>query len=608
MSTHDNTFDSMLANLADTPTKMSRDVVEELVTEALAHTQHLTNATVRHIREITGWSRASIYRIRDSVKPTNPVEALPADATFIDRLVATEDPSTFVFDGLALAILKAKNGNMRGFRDETHEFLRAIGSTAQLPSEAQLSRRAKNELPDYVRDSLRHGHGNRYRKTLQIRHEYKHVNDVLQMDEFILDIAVVVPEHLLKSAGFEPEELCDFVDDDGDPMKPFKVSGDRTWLRVVRPRLTVTLEGKSRYVRSWCLLPHTPKAEDAVSLVVEAMDIQPVDSIPGAFIGGHFEELVSDNAMAFRAHVIDTALTLTGAGLTTVPGFHPPGKAKVERYGGTVQRKALPGLPGHITDAENWDGTHMLWTPVEELLTFDRFLPIIDKTIDDYNHVDIHSAHKKTPAQAHVDGCPNPIAVAPELIAQFMLPMPTEGGRRTVHPSGVKSYGTHFIAEDLFQPGLLDNDVYCRAFHHRRDKIAVFERSTRRIDDTRDRFVCMAANVEDLTEEERNEITKTRSQLAAAVSKIGREARELIRAGDTQGTTNLVAAAANFTPGDPANQPAETGPVVNTTKRPKTRKSARNARKSRPAGPAANEDVELDAEEAMFEESLENDT
>jgi len=595
------------------PLRLPREQMEAEVTRRIAVSGHLGADDVAFLRERTGWSRASIFRVADAVRPQSP--EFGPDATFLDRIQLLGQAG-FEFDDLALGMLAAHGRNMSAFRNDVISYGEANGLALEMPSLAQLSRRRQREVSTQVWNGLRYGHKNRYATTLRMRWEAEYVNQMCQMDEFILDLACLAPAD---------DRESDFVDDNGDPLDPVKVYvGDTTrWMVPIRARLLLLEEAKSRMISAFAVLSQPPTAVDTLALLADGIDVRRAENGADALIGGAFDVLVSDNAPCFRAQVVSAGLEGVGAELDIAVGFDPVGKAKVERAGDTIQRKIVVGLPGHLSRMETRSGRDMLGVSAVHLLPFDQVVAIAHRAVYEHNYQDRHSSLGTTPFQAFVDGCPNPRKVPDEVLAPLFLPGPRDGGSRKVLNDGLQVFNRRgYLAPELAQPGIFGEKVQVRVLHHRRDKIAVFKPLARRVDPEAAEFIAMADDCSKISKTKRIQIMRAWQVGAATVDRAAGTAHLLRNiSAETVGAAGVSLTAAAFTEQErrdavasPAAAPTEdlkdpdTPPAkkVDPARRPATTRRVKlTVDDTAPvigAGTRAN--AELDALEANLDRSL----
>jgi transposase InsO family protein len=496
--------------------RASREQVLELV-EACGG-KPLSAADRKWICEQAGISTSGLYRITEGVETAAPV--FDEDATFLDRMRAC-GKIAFEFDDLAIGMLAGHGGNMKAFAADVDAYFEREGSDVRMLSLPQLSRKWNRTVPLQVRDGVRNGHTNRFKTTLRARWEADHVGQMAQLDEFILDFACLTSE-----LGRE----SDFVDENGRPLEAVEltVGGKTRTLVPIRPRLLLIEDVKSRMITAWALLENPPCSQDTVALLADAFDVRAADDGSGALIGGHFDILMSDNAMCFRSEVVGAAVALAGTQLDIAVGYDPVAKGKVERVGGTIQRKVVTALPGYLSRMASRSGRDMLGVATEHLLPFTEAVALVAAAIYEYNYVDVHSSLGCTPFEAFTKGCPTPRTVPDEDLASMMLAGPRAGGARKVLPDGIQVFGKRgFIAPELARPDVLGNEVLVRTFHHRENKVAVFKRLTRRTDPDAVEFLGFAHSSDTLSKSERVRLLNIWAAGARTIDGAASTAREL---------------------------------------------------------------------------------
>jgi transposase InsO family protein len=470
------------------------------------------------LSERTGWSSRQMYRWRSEWAAAAPRP--DPDANFVER-ISEHGPSEFVFDDLALTMLYLTGGNMARFRAEV------VAAGYQMPSLATLSRLWRAQVPRQVRDGAKHGHKNRHTNLFFVRHTAAAPDDAWQLDAFSLDLRVRV------------EDDCDPSEEDAAVDVP--VRKGRRWMKF-RPQLLLLIDDCSRFITGWALLDHEPTAADTCTLLADAFEVRPSDDGSGVDIGGPCDQLVCDNARAFRSHLVEGMMTGLGVGVAPTPVFSPAAKGKVERVGQTIQANVVTGLAGVVTRAERLNMSHAMEVPSQHWLEFDQLEAIVAEVVHIYNYETVHSALGTTPFERYAQRTGPRAHFADETLAEHYQRLAWDDGKRRLQKSGVFVFGEYWLGTRLDE-NLIGDEVVVKSLHHRLDRLAVF--------DSDDHFIGMVKRSSTFDADERSLLTSRRLETGKAVSRFSKRARaalEVRTAGVAagEGTSKLEAVKAVF--------------------------------------------------------------
>lgn len=511
------------ADLID-PAGIVRDEVRELV----AAGKELTVAQAESFATLAGRSQRTIYRWAVDARQ----EAAEPTGDLFERLTELGSAG-FVFDDAALGLFYLCGGNMRRFRNEL------VAADFEVPSEATLSRLVRTTVPKRVREGAKTGHRNRHSSALHIRHSAARSNDVYETDEFTLDI-----------------EIADGPD-------------------VIRPRLLLLIDDKSRFIVSWALLRSAATGDDVLALFADGFEVRPAEDGSGRLIGGLPSTLTSDQGSAFRSGPVEVAFASLPSDFRPAPGYTPTAKGKVERAGQHVQDEIVVGLAGRVTRSETRDRKDLMQTGPETLLTFPQLLSRTAEVIRRLNYEMPHSGlDGRTRIDVYCDGVERREVPDDVLGAMYQL-HPRAEGRRKVHPDGLHVDTMYFVDECLHMH--IGTSVTVRVLHHRRDRVSVF---------TGAQFVGFAYDSGDLDETRRKAVLSGRRIDTRAVNRHARAARAASVVANqnltTTGNTSLVDAftAASADADDQTDAVPEAKPVRRTP--PTGRNAARHHHDHKP--------------------------
>lgn len=338
--------------------KVSKAEALQLLVNALDEDGSLPRRRALHLAERTGWGLRTLFRWRAQIvagaEPEQEIVELDPSATFLDRLEA-EGASGFVFDELALTMVYALGGNRSRFRREVLE------AKYPMPSEATLSRRW-NELPRHVRDGAKNGHRNRFKNVLYVRKKAAGAaNEVWQLDDFDLDLRVLVDETVAEAGGPAVEAV-----------EVVRTGGTI----AVRPHLTLLVDEHSRFITGWMLLDRAPTAADTTALFADAFEVRDPDIGTGK-IGGLCSTVICDNARSFTGLVSEEMFVGANVAVRPAPAYSPISKGIVERTGQTIQSLIVTGLAGIVAKAERRNKTALFDTDPAHWLTFEQLEPCL---------------------------------------------------------------------------------------------------------------------------------------------------------------------------------------------------------------------------------------
>ena len=445
------------------------EIVRDELAELLDRGGALTVRMAEQYGQMAGRSARTIYRWADELR--QPLAEVPQRGNLLERL-ETHGRHGFVFDDVALGLYYLCGGNMRRLRNEL------IDAGYDVPSEATLSRRLRRQVNKAVRDGARTGHRNRHSSALHVRHSAEGSNDAFQVDEFHLDIDVA---------------------DGGE---------------VIQPRLLALIDDKSRFIVAWALLREAADANDVLALLADGFEVRPAEDGSDRLIGGRPQQLISDQGGAFINGQVGAAFAAIPSDFRPAPGYTPVAKGKVERLGQHVQDEIVIGVAGRRTRLEKRDGTDLMDTGPDALLTFDQALERTASIIHRLNYETPHSSlGNRTRIDAYCDGIERR-EVPDHVLAGMRMVLPTRGGVRKVHPDGLHVANRHFVAECLHP--YIGLTVTVRVLHHRLDDVAAFDGA---------KFVGMVPNSSQLSEAERQAIVAGRRADTRAVNAAAKAAR-----------------------------------------------------------------------------------
>lgn len=183
-------------------------------------------------------------------------------------------------------------------------------------------------------------------------------------------------------------------------LLPIMVLNSRGSTTPVWPWLTTVIDLKSRVVLAYKLTTHTPKTEDSLDALVEAVHGWYTED--DVFVGGRPEFIRSDRGGDYIAH----ALALNLINLDIARQFTEPYSSwqngRVERINGTLDTEFAPGVPGFHPGGEAEYTRRALKTPlkVESLITVEALDRRIGDFFGDYNNRPHSRLNGLTPLQA----------------------------------------------------------------------------------------------------------------------------------------------------------------------------------------------------------------
>jgi len=479
--------------------------VKAALAEVLAaHDGKLTRNGALALAERSGWSVRSLYRWASATPAQPPAED---GATFVERL-ERGGPAAFAFDDLALTMLYMLGGNMSRFRAEV------IAAGYEMPSPATLSRRWR-ELKVQERDGARRGLAGRYENLFYIRHSAKRPDEAWQLDAFSLDLRTLAPKSAADDGG------------DGDETKTEVSVRGRRW-RKVRPQLLLLIDDHARFIPAWALLDHQPTAADTCCLLADGFEVRPADDGSGVLIGGLCERLVTDNDTSFRSQLVEGMLARLPTQFAPAPAYSPHAKGKVERVGATIQRLVVSALAGVVTAAETLDRRDALGVDPRHWLEFSQVEALVAQAIHAYNYETARKElRNRTPFEAYTENRGAPRPVPDDVLAAHYLPIHRDGGRRKLHPSGVKAFDGYWLAAAIDE-NLIGTTVQVRSLLHRLDRLALF--TIPAADGEPPQYLTMVKPSDELSDPEREAVVGERIAQSRAVARYARLARTALRA------------------------------------------------------------------------------
>jgi hypothetical protein len=163
----------------------------------------------------------------------------------------------------------------------------------------------------------------------------------------------------------------------------------------------------------------------------------------------------------------------------------------------------VTGQPGVQTESAARNGDHLLHVADADLWDEEGFLGHVAKRIAEYNGKTMKALRGLTRKEAYLKSLAEhpPRPVSDKTLAKLMLPV-GRGGKRLVSTSGVEVARHHYSATELGTWINSRQKVRVRRWHHRLDRVAIFDNSGI--------FICMAKRIDLLSDKERSQIVSTR--------------------------------------------------------------------------------------------------
>jgi len=305
------------------------------------------------------------------------------------------------------------------------------------------------------------------------------------------------PVPKMNTVAFDHKEIPVFVVDEktGDPKK--------VWITLIIEYLTrwifrpVITEGDG--------IKGDPNTEAVVAQITGVLIGEEVEGFPGLLIGGLFENIRCDNALAHLAN----AVVHGHASLGIVPHFIRPASpwenGRIERVMRTSEVECYSTLPGYSHHLETRYG-HSPWTP-EDLLTVDELSAEIENWRFEYNTRRPHEAlGDRTPLQAWLDDPTVVETVDPALVRHAYLAV---SGTRKISKNGVHFDGIDYQSIDF--SGKVGRTVTIRHLPNDRSFIDVY---------LGDEFLTTAEPAAHLAPEQKARIARIRRNRTARLDRI----------------------------------------------------------------------------------------
>jgi putative transposase len=227
----------------------------------------------------------------------------------------------------------------------------------EVPSRPVFCRAVSADLSPAERAYARHGENGRRRYELYLRHDPKARNEVWEMDHAQLDIEVL-------------------------PVRG---------TRLVKPWLTVIVDGYSRVLMGWALSIR-PSTAEVLAALREAIV---VDEQRGPW-GGVPQLVRFDGGKEFLAEAITRAAGEVGFAATPTAPYSPHKKGKVERLHQTIGKGLIATLPHYTAGPRRRNGK--LYAQPDPLSIAQLQAALLD-FIDAYNRTHKHASLGMTPAE-----------------------------------------------------------------------------------------------------------------------------------------------------------------------------------------------------------------
>lgn len=296
-----------------------------------------------------------------------------------------------------------------------------------VPSRRTFSRAIQDELSTAERAYARQGEDGRRQFELYRRHEPKARNDVWEMDHAQLDIEIL-------------------------PLRG---------RRLIRPWLTVIIDGFSRVIMGWALSVQ-PTSAEVLAALREAIVLDP-ERAPW---GGIPVLLRFDGGKEFLSQAVSRAAAEVGFAAQPTAAYSPFQKGKVERLHQTICASVISKLP-HYTGGPRRRNGKLYTQPAP--LSLELLQDHIREFVDAYNNEHQHSSlDGMTPAEKWASSAAPPDVIAPEKLRWMMMADQT----RKVLKDGIHFGGEIFIAPKLAR--LVGETVQVRYMPHDLRSIEIF--------------------------------------------------------------------------------------------------------------------------------------
>jgi putative transposase len=305
----------------------------------------------------------------------------------------------------------------------------------------------------------RHGEDGRRRYELYRRHDPKARNDVWEMDHAQLDIEIL-------------------------PLRG---------KRLIKPWLTVIVDGFSRVIMGWALAIQ-PTSAEVLAALREAIVLDP----KRAPWGGVPVLLRFDGGKEFLSLAVTRAAAEVGFAAQPTAPYSPYQKGKVERLHQTIGKGLIATLPHYTGGPRRRDGK--LYTQ-PSALSLELLQDHIREFVDAYNHEHRHSSLQgMTPAEKWASCSAPPDVIAPEKLRWMLMADQT----RKVLKDGIHFGGEIFIAAKLAR--VVGETVQVRYTPHDLRSIEIFR--------FQDGWLCTAYPQDQLAPEDAADVVEERQKAA----------------------------------------------------------------------------------------------
>lgn len=301
-----------------------------------------------------------------------------------------------------------------------------------------------------------------------------------------------------------------------------------------RPWISLLLDARQRFVLSAVVtegdgVKGDPGTETLVALLARL--IHGEVATDGTFVGGVPHVVQCDNAKAHLAEAMVNGYAELGISVRLIEPASPWQDGRVERLMKTVRDeflRPLPGYTGAFRDRFNHDAWEM-----DQLLTMDQLIVMLDEFIDHYNYTRVHSALGTTPFEAWRDD-PTPIERVDDDVIRHGFQVEARG--RRVSANGIRFRGVDYIHPHLgkhpLHGSLSGREVHLRFLPNDRSFVDVY---------LGEEFICTAVPHERLSRAERQRVVKQRKADVRHVD-------HLLKQGKKRARQRFLDAEASFAP------------------------------------------------------------
>ncbi len=332
-----------------------------------------------------------------------------------------------------------------------------------VPSHRTFCRAVESDLSQAERAYARRGEDGRRNYELYRRYEPKARNDVWEMDHAQLDLEVL------------------------------PVRGKR----LVKPWLTVIVDGFSRVIMGWALSVR-PTSAEVLAALREAIVLEPAR----APWGGVPALVRFDSGKEFLADAITRAAGEVGFAARSTAPYSPYQKGKVERLHQTIGKGLISKLPNYTRGPRHRNGK--LYTQ-PAALSLEQLEFSIEEFVGAYNREHHHSSIGMTPAEKWASSSAPLDVIAAEKLRWMLMADQT----RKVLKDGI-----HFGGEIFVAPGLtraVGETVQVRYMPHDLRSIEIFA--------GRDGWLCTAYPQGQLSPEDASAVVEQRHQAAVEMGR-----------------------------------------------------------------------------------------